>query len=340
MPRDNIIATRHTSDDMHEGAYKIRPTGTAPDGSTAEGATVEPRLPVSVEWPTVLVAAAIWTGLGIVLATHEMAPWWLTVPLLVYLAGWYASLRHEVAHGHPTPWPAVNHSLVAVPLDFVYPFTRFRDLHLEHHRDPSTLTDPITDTESRYCSAEAWDRAGPVGRLLMRLDRTLLGWLTIGVVRSAIRYLASDLRLAVSNRRLGRIWACHVVGCGATAYLIVGLIGLPVFQLVVGLVYGRTVCTGMRTFAEHRWMPDGATRSAVVRAGPLLSLLYLNNNLHHTHHARPGAAWYALPRLHRSLGSDAISDAGAGLYRGGYVEQWRRFAVRSFCRPVHPGQKI
>jgi fatty acid desaturase len=79
--------------------------------------------------------------------------------------------------------------------------------------------------------------------------------------------------------------------------------------------------------------------SAVVHTSPPIALLFLNNNLHHTHHTRPDAAWYRLPELNHELGSDAIAAAGAGLYRGGYAEQWRRFGVRPFCRPVFPGSR-
>ncbi len=67
-----------------------------------------------------------------------------------------------------------------------------------------------------------------------------------------------------------------------------------------------------------------------------MALLYLNNNLHHTHHERPGVAWYELPAVHRQMGSDAIAAVGAGLYRGGYTEVARRNMFRPFERPDHP----
>ncbi|MDH3293313.1 MAG: fatty acid desaturase [Acidimicrobiia bacterium] len=298
-------------------------------------APLPPCLPREVEWPTVVVAATIWLGLVVVMATHRSVPWWVTVPALMYLAGWYASLQHEVAHGHPTPWAWVNVAVAGAPLGFVYPYARFRDLHLAHHRDPDRLTEPGIDTESRYCSPEEWQRAGRLRRVLLRADRTLAGWLTVGVVSGSIRYIAQDLRRAGRDRRLGDIWVRHLISCALVGYLIVGVVGLPVLQLVVGLVYGRMVCTGLRTFAEHRWVAAG-TRTAVVHASPLMALLFLNNNLHYTHHDRPGAPWYRLPGLHRELGADALAAAGAGLYTGGYLEQWRRFGFRPFCQPVHP----
>jgi fatty acid desaturase len=67
-----------------------------------------------------------------------------------------------------------------------------------------------------------------------------------------------------------------------------------------------------------------------------MALLYLNNNLHHTHHERPGVPWYRIPALHREMGSDEIAAGGAGLYTGGYLQIARQFLFKPFCQPDHP----
>ena len=298
------------------------------------GATRAVRLPVVIEWPTIAVAVAIWTLLIGAVVTHWWMPWWITVPLLAIGSGWFASLQHEVSHGHPTPWPAVNTAIAGAPIGVVYPFSRFTDLHLAHHIDPALLTEPGIDNESRYCSPEAWARAGRLMRLMLRIERTLVGHLTIGVLRGSLAYMATDLRAAFGDRRLRAIWARHLVGVTLVVVVVVQT-GLPLAQYAIGVVYGRVFFTGLRTFAEHRGVTDGS-RSAVVRAGRPMSMIFLNNNLHHTHHARPGAAWYRLPRLHDELGADELARRGAGLYSGGYLELARRYAFRPFCQPVHP----
>ena len=66
------------------------------------------------------------------------------------------------------------------------------------------LTEPGIDNESRYCSPQAWARAGRPMRLVLRVERTLAGHLTIGVVRSSLTYVVSDL--AAARERTG--------GCG------------------------------------------------------------------------------------------------------------------------------
>ena len=122
---------------------------------------------------------------------------------------------------------------------------------------------------------------------------------------------------------------------GVVAVLAVVIIsGLDVWVYLLGAVWLGWSISLMRGFAEHRFV-EGGTQSAVVRAGPVMSLLYLNNNLHLSHHARPGVPWYELPAVHRRLDADAGAAAGAGLYAS-YIDVARRFAVRPFCKPVHP----
>ena len=73
----------------------------------------------------------------------------------------------------------------------------------------------------------------------------------------------------------------------------------------------------------------------MVRSNWFFGLLFLNNNLHHTHHTLPGAAWYRLPRLTDEMAAAEAAEQGAGSYRG-YGEIMRRFGVRPFCSVVHP----
>ena len=88
----------------------------------------------------------------------------------------------------------------------------------------------------------------------------------------------------------------------------------------------------LRSFAEHR-MTDTGPRSAIVRSGRFFSLLYLNNNLHHTHHVRPGLPWFELTAADAELAADAEVAAGAGLYAG-YGEIARRYLLHPFDAPV------
>ena len=283
-----------------------------------------------MEWPTVGVAVAIATGFAAVLTGHESVPTAVVVGALAVLGCWYNSLQHEVIHGHPTPWRALNTALAAAPVGLVVPFAVYRKIHLAHHRvDP--LTDPDLDPESFYVSAAKWARCGPVRRAGLRAMSTLAGRIVLGPPVGAVRWWHRIL----ADRSPGGV-ARAAAHLGAVGLILVAVraAGLPVWVYLVGVVWGGGALTLIRSFAEHRRV-DSGTPSAVVRSGWFFSLLFLNNNLHHTHHARPGVPWYALPDLHARLDGDRVAAAGAGLYRG-YGEIAREYLFRPFDELVAP----
>jgi fatty acid desaturase len=163
----------------------------------------------------------------------------------------------------------------------------------------------------------------------------MIGRLTIGTVHSIGRYIWHEARMIRSDRAAAFRWLAHLVASAVLAWLLFVVVGVPVWEYLLGFVIMGQSFTLLRSFVEHCAVAEG-TRSAVVKAGPVMSLMYLNNNLHHTHHAEPSTAWYDLPALHRSLESDEIAAQGAGLYRHGYLEVARRNFVRPFCQPDHP----
>lgn len=283
----------------------------------------------SVEWPTLAVAAAIAAGFAAAASWHDRLPTAVTLVALAVLGAWYNSLQHEVIHGHPTPWRALNSALAAAPLGLVQRFSVYRDSHLAHHRC-GDLTDPDLDPESFYVSAETWGRCGPVRRALLLVLSTLAGRLVLGPIVLAARRCLDELR--GMRRRAGAVGTLGHLGAVAMVLLVVRSTGLPIWVYVVGVGWGGGALSLLRSFAEHR-LSDEGTRSAVVRSGWFFSLLFLNNNLHHTHHAQPWVPWFELPTAHFALCADGLAARGAGLYRG-YGEIARRFLVRPFDGPV------
>lgn len=283
------------------------------------------------EWPTVAVAAAIAAGFAGALAWHEHVPTAVLLVVLAVLGAWYNSLQHEVVHGHPTQWRRANTAFAVVPLGLVLPFGAYRRVHLAHHRTPD-LTDPSSDPESFYVAEATWRRIGPVRRSVLAALQTLAGRMVLGPPVAALRWWRVAIRRARGGEGAASL-AAHVIGVAAVL-TVVHAMGVPLWVYVVGVAWGGGSLSMLRSFVEHRRVDDG-TRSAVVRSNAVVSLLYLNNNLHHTHHARPGLAWYAIPRAHARLGSDSIAARGAGYYRG-YIEIARRYLVRPFDRVVVP----
>jgi len=286
-------------------------------------------LPARVEWPTVAVAIAIWGGFLLVVTQHDRISAPVVVVLLAVLAAWYGSLQHEVIHGHPTPWRTVNALLAAAPLGLVVPFSMYRDSHLAHHASPD-LTDPDLDPESFHVSATTWRRCGPIRRAGLHALRTLAGRLVLGPLVAAVAWSSVLARGARTPRGAARL-VTHVGG--VTIVLVaVSAAGLSPWTYALAVAWVGGGLSLLRSFVEHRWTPTG-TRSAVVRSGRSMSLLFLNNNLHHSHHQRPGAAWFRLPALHRQLDGDGAAATGAGLYAG-YGEIARRYLFRPFDTPV------
>jgi fatty acid desaturase len=289
-----------------------------------------------VEWPTLGLIAAFHIALVALVVWHDVLPWPVATVLFALLGCLHMSMLHEVLHGHPTPNQLVNEALVILPAVAWLPYPAYRDSHRLHHR--VELTVPGVDPESFYVDAETWERANPVWRGVLWTNRTVLGRVFVWPAVVIVRTLIDAARTAPFDRRLGRTWLGHAVSVAVTFGLVCGVGGVPVWMFAIGFGYFGLGLTNVRSFVEHLAVESG-TRCAVVRAHPFWGLLFLNNNLHHTHHAEPDAAWYRLPAIHREIGSDELAAAGAGLYDG-YADVFRRYLVRPFSQPLHPAERV
>ncbi len=287
--------------------------------------------PRSVEWPTIAIAGSIAFGFAAMLTLGDRLPVPATILVLALLGAWYNSLQHEVIHGHPTPWERANRWLVLAPITVLFPFDRYRETHLAHHRD-EILTDPELDPESYYVTEAAWTRRGPGARALLLGLQTLLGRMLLGPFVYGSRFWGRMLTALPSDPAARRQAMTHVLAVGGVLAVVV-VAPLSLVEYLVGTVWLGASVSFIRSFAEHRTGPQGL-RTAVVHSGWFFSLLFLNNNLHVTHHRLPGLAWYRLPVAHAASDDDERAVAGAGLYRG-YGEIVRRFAVRPTWVPVH-----
>jgi fatty acid desaturase len=284
------------------------------------------------EWPTVWLLILFFAAWLAVVLLHDSIPWPLQLFLLVPLGGLWMSLGHELLHGHPTRWNWVNTGIGSIPLSLWVPFRRYKALHIKHHQ--SDLTFPEDDPESFYVAPPSWHQATPWRRRYFIFLRTIPGRLTLGVPRGILRFWRREVRLASGGGIVGP-WVSHLCATVALCWWLFGVVGFNPMVYVVGFSLGGASCTQLRSFVEHAAVADG-TRSAVVKASPPMALLFLNNNLHHTHHAAPGLPWYEIPEANRTMGSDLLADAGAGLYSGGYLEVVRTYFFRPFCQPDHP----
>ena len=288
-----------------------------------------------IEWPTLVAAAVIYGGFGLLTWFYEALPWWLVLPLGGYLVAWQGSLQHEVVHGHPTPWRWVNEALVFPSLWLWLPYSLYRDSHLVHHQDEN-LTDPYNDPESNYLSPETWAVLGPIQRGMHWWLKTVSGRLMLGPVRCVGTFFAGEIRRLVrgDTGHLG-VWAVHAGACAVVLVWVMWVCEIPFVAYVALFAYPGTSLTLLRSFLEHQAREDVSQRTVVVEAGPVMSLLYLNNNLHTLHHAEPGLAWYRLPARYRAERARLLERNCGCLFRG-YGEVLARYLFWPKETPVHP----
>ena len=289
----------------------------------------------SVEWPTVAVGIVILGLYGAVTLTHHRLPALAVIAALGLISGWWSSFQHELIHGHPFALERLNALFGGFAMSLWIPFGTFKTLHLRHHRG-AALTDPFEDPESFYYDEDRWRRANGLVRAVMWCNRTFVGRLIIGPPISLAAFFASEAkRLTSGDRGAWSEWSTHAVWVAITAVWAFGVAGVPVWQYVLGTVWVGTSVILIRSFAEHLWRPEPGERTAFVDGFFPFGLLFLFNNMHHAHHARPAVPWYELPRLADQLGSREAAGATAGYYRG-YREIIRLYGVKPFSVPVYP----
>ena len=286
------------------------------------------------EWPTwLLIVGCHAAWLAVLLGHRALGPAWvlLAVPLVTL----HSSLQHEALHGHPTRSRRLNELLVFPALGLFVPYRRFRDLHVRHHVD-ARLTDPYEDPESWYLGVGDWERSGPVMRALLRANATLLGRVTLGPALGLAGFWRSERRAALAGEPgVRRAWLLHVAAL-APVVAVLAAAGVPVWLYALGVAYPAMSVLMVRTFVEHRAAERVGERTVVVEAGPVMSLLFLNNNLHAVHHAAPAVPWHALPARWRATRDATLAANGGYRYPGGYAEVAARWLVTRREPVVHP----
>ena len=324
------------SDDRQDYTLAEMGTAEAMGGGFTGGLGVRrARRAKSVEWPTILVAVALYGAFALLTWFHDSLPWWLLLPLGAYVVCLQGSLQHEAVHGHPTAWPLVNELLVLPNLWLWMPFRTYRRTHLTHHAD-SRLTDPLEDPESFYFTPEQWRRLGNLERGLFWLHNTVAGRLLLGPLVCVWRFASAEARRVTRKpRALASDWLPHIAGMALVLGWVLWICGMPLVEYLAFFAFPGISLTLLRSFLEHQARAPIGERTVLIEAGPLFSLLFFNNNLHAMHHAEPGLAWYKLPARYRERREDLLAKNGHYLYSG-YAEIIARYLLWPKEPPVHP----
>lgn len=288
-----------------------------------------------LEWPTIGLAVVIY-GMWLSLTWfHAAIPWPLLFIAGGWVVAWQGSLQHELIHGHPTSWPAINRALGLPSLVLFLPFDRYRALHLAHHRNDH-LTDPLEDPETYYWTASGWSDLHKVTQVVVGFMARLCGRLILGPAWMIGRFLYRDAgRVLRDEPGVRRAWRWHVAMLSLIMLWVITICGIDPLAYLACFVLPGTCLLLIRSFAEHRAAIEADHRTAVVENSHIFGLLFLFNNLHSAHHERPSLAWYRLPGWYRQERERLLLRNGGLVYRG-YGDVIRRFLFWPHDHPVHP----
>ncbi len=290
---------------------------------------------LAVEWPTIALLIATYTAFGLLTWFSGTLPWWILVPLGGYVVCLHGSITHEAVHSHPTRNSALNAALIFPNLVLWVPYLRYAHLHRVHHND-DTLTDPFDDPESWFLTPKHWDDLLRPARWLLTANNTLAGRMILGPWIALLRFAASESRLIMGgNWRVIVCWLWHLPAVAIVLIWVIGICEMSLTTYLLLFVWPGTSLTLLRSYAEHRAHDNPHGRTAVVEAHPVMALLYLNNNLHAPHHAKPALAWYDLPNEYRA-NKDSYLDRNCGYLVDGYSTFLRKYLLKPHQPVPHP----
>lgn len=287
------------------------------------------------QWPTWLLLIAVPSAwFALMLASPVLGAGW-TIVLLIPVVVLWMSVQHELLHGHPTRFNWLNKVLGYAPFAVWYPYTLYRDSHLQHHHDHD-LTIPGVDPESRYLSQSGWERSSRLFRAVLWLNKTVPGRLLVGPPLALYAMAKEELqRLRQGERKAWLMWLTHGFFTLLMFAFIARYSAVMVWQYVF-LVTVPVLSVGMvRSFYEHRPAARPEQRTVLNEAGWPWTWLFLNLNLHLVHHDLPRLPWFYMPRVYRARREQWQQRSGHYVVHG-YGELIRRHAVHAIDSPKHP----
>lgn len=261
---------------------------------------------LTFEGPTWLVALAIYGGWVALVVGYRHLPLAIVLPLAIFLTAWHSSLQHETIHAMRRVPSRIRTLLATPPLGVFYPYEWYRREHARHHatRELGSATDPESFA---YDAARIEALPRPL-RLIVRANATLAGRLVFGPAIQIVQtYRVAFDAIRACDADARRIWIEHIL-CVILLFAALQFEGIHPIAYLALVAYPAASLGLIRSFAEHREAEHWSERTAIVESRSLLSLLFLNNNLHATHHALPSLPWYELPaRYDRDVRTGALS---------------------------------
>jgi fatty acid desaturase len=137
--------------------------------------------------------------------------------------------------------------------------------------------------------------------------------------------------VAAGDRRAIKAWLLHGLAVAVVWLWVSAICGMPFWQYVLFIAYWGNSLSMMRSYAEHRAHEEVGCRTIVVETNPIVSLLFLNNNLHMAHHEQPNLPWYEIPAYYQRHRDRLLKENCAYLVKG-----YGAIARRWLLRPKEP----
>lgn len=283
-----------------------------------------------IELPTLALICATY---GLWVWAIVAMPFALAIAVLTLTLAMHASITHEVLHGHPTSWQALNAIFARPGLTLFIPYGRFRDTHLAHHRD-EILTDPYDDPESNYLDPEIWAGLSAGMKIILQVNNTMLGRMKIGPLLGTLGFIAGDIALMrKGNRRVRHSWLAHILWT-LPVIAFVQMMAFPLWAYLIACYLGQSLIR-IRSFLEHRAHQTARARTVIIEDRGPLAFLFLNNNFHVVHHMHPALPWYRLPTIYFANSAHYLRRNNGYRYAS-YAEVFRAHFLRPKDPVAHP----
>lgn len=287
-----------------------------------------------IEWPTFIVLVLTYLSFITLTVFYHSLPTWLVLPAAGYTLALYGSLQHEHLHGHPTRQEWVNSLLVYLPLSLWLPYPLYKQSHLLHHNNPK-LTEPSTDPESYYLTPQYWKKLPQIFKYYYIFLNTIAGRLFLGPLHVVTAFFYREITLLLSgNFKHIKTWILHALSGLFVLYWLMVVCEITFVEYLVLFIYPGLSLTLLRSFLEHQSATQPEHRSVIVESNPVMSLLFLNNNLHAIHHDYPQLAWYQLPAQWKQ-NRGAILQRNNGYFYSGYSTIIWQFLFKAKETPQH-----
>ncbi len=288
---------------------------------------------IANEWPTWMVIIVVYGSWGWMLVHFQDLNLLIAVPILTLILTLHSSLAHEIIHGHPTSNQTINNLIGYLPLGLIYPYTIFKETHLQHHNN-QFITYPGVDPESFFHTRSNWESKNRVLRIIAWVNMTLLGRLLLGPGTSFIalvKWAIRDVLHAKFTRKA--MWVIHYTLTILIVYAAQEIFNIPALLYILMGYFSLSIIQ-LRSFYEHQPVFETNARSVIQESSLLFRLLFLHNNYHYTHHANPSMPWHLLKKEYFDNRQKYL-DENSGFQYDGYW-RWLKYLIRPVHSPVHP----